>query len=156
MPNETDTLATKPLAAWTMDELAVMYLQQDQHVKELEDEVKVAKATLTEIETALVDSMVDKEYQSINKNGNVLYLRVQTNVTTPAENKDALITALKKQGYSDLIKPNISAQTLTALVKELAVDPDEVELPEWLNGICTLYKTTRIGKQKGAGMKAKK
>ena len=139
-----------------MDELAVMYLQQDQHVKELEDEVKVAKATLTEIETALVDAMVDKEYQSINKNGNVLYLRVQTNVTTPAENKDALITALKKQGYSDLIKPNISAQTLTALVKELAVDPDEVELPEWLNGICTLYKTTRIGKQKGAGMKAKK
>ena len=139
-----------------MDELAVMYLQQDQHVKELEDEVKVAKATLTEIETALVDAMVDKEYQSINKNGNVLYLRVQTNVTTPAENKDALITALKNQGYGDLIKPNISAQTLTALVKELAVDPDEVELPEWLNGICTLYKTTRIGKQKGAGMKAKK
>ena len=139
-----------------MDNLAVMYLNQEQHVKELEDEVKVAKATLSEIEEKLVEAMVEKEYQSINKNGSVLYLRVQTNVSTPADRKQELMDALIEHGYGDVVKPNVSAQTLTALVKELSEDPDDVQAPEWLQGIVNVYKVPRIGKQKGAGMKVKK
>ena len=139
-----------------MDTLAVDFINQDQHVKELEDELKAAKALRTEIEDALVEAMVDKEYQSLNKNGVVLSLKIRTNVSTPAENKDALIEALIEQGYGDIVKPNVSAQTLTALVRELAGDEDDVELPEWLQGICSIYKETKISKTKGSAMKSKK
>ena len=128
-------------------QLADQYINQDQHVKELEDELKVAKAAREETMNTLAEAMADEEMQSINKRGKTLYLAETISVTVPAENKDALITALKKQGYGELIRPNVSSQTLTALVKELSGDED-VTVPEWLEGIVTLYKAPKVGIRK--------
>lgn len=128
-------------------ELADQYILQDQHVKELDDELKVAKATREEIMQQLAEAMADEELQSLNKNGKTLYLSETVSVTVPAENKDALITALTKQGYGDLIRPNVSAQTLTALVKELSGE-DDVYVPEWLEGIVNLYRAPKVNIRK--------
>ena len=128
-------------------QLADQYINQDQHVKELDEELKVAKAAREEIMTALAEAMADEELQSLNKNGKTLYLSETVSVTVPAENKDALITALTKQGYGDLIRPNVSAQTLTALVKELSGESD-VYVPEWLEGIVNLYRAPKVNIRK--------
>lgn len=128
-------------------ELADTYINQDQHVKELDEELKVAKAAREETMQRLAEEMADNELQSLNKNGRTLYLAETISVTVPAENKDALITALTKQGYGELIRPNVSSQTLTALVKELAGDAD-VYVPEWLEGIVNLYRAPKVNIRK--------
>ena len=128
-------------------ELADQYINQDQHVKELDDELKVAKATREEIMQQLAEAMADEELQSLNKSGKTLYLAETVSVTVPAENKDALITALQRQGYGDLIRPNVSAQTLTALVKELSGE-EEVQVPEWLDGIVNLFRAPKVNIRK--------
>lgn len=128
-------------------ELADRYINQDQHVKELDEELKVAKAAREETMQRLAEEMTDNELQSLNKNGRTLYLAETISVTVPAENKDALISALKKQGYGELIRPNVSSQTLTALVKELAGDAD-VYVPEWLEGIVNLYRAPKVNIRK--------
>lgn len=128
-------------------ELADQYINQDQHVKELDDELKVAKAAREETMQQLAEAMADEELQSLNKSGKTLYLAETVSVTVPAENKDALITALTKQGYGDLIRPNVSAQTLTALVKELSGEGD-VYVPEWLEGIVNLYRASKVNIRK--------
>lgn len=128
-------------------ELADTYINQDQHVKELEEELKVAKAAREETMQRLAEEMADNELQSLNKNGRTLYLAETISVTVPAENKNALITALKKQGYGELIRPTVSSQTLTALVKELSGDAG-VYVPEWLEGIVKLYHTPKVNIRK--------
>jgi prophage DNA circulation protein len=130
-----------------ISQLADQYINQDQHVKELEEELKVAKAAKEETMNSLAEAMTDEEMQSINKRGKTLYLAETISVTVPAENKDALITALKKQGYGELIRPNVSSQTLTALVKELSGDAD-IYVPEWLEGIVNLYRAPKVNIRK--------
>ena len=130
-----------------ISQLADQYINQDQHVKELEDELKVAKAVREETMVTLAEAITDEEMQSINKRGKTLYLAETISVTVPAENKDALITALKKQGYGELIWPNVSSQTLTALVKELSGDAD-IYVPEWLEGIVNLYRAPKVNIRK--------
>jgi prophage DNA circulation protein len=130
-----------------ISQLADQYINQDQHVKELEEELKVAKAAKEETMNTLAEAMADEEMQAINKRGKTLYLAETISVTVPAENKDALITALKKQGYGELIRPNVSSQTLTALVKELSGDAD-IYVPEWLEGIVNLYRAPKVNIRK--------
>ena len=50
-----------------MDTLAVDFINQDQHVKELEDELKAAKALRTEIEDALVGQWSPKSTRALTK-----------------------------------------------------------------------------------------
>jgi len=128
-------------------ELADQYIAQDQHVKELDEELKVAKATREETMAALAEQMADMELQSLNKSGKTLYLAETVSVTVSADRKESLMSALIEQGYGDMIKPNVSSQTLTALVKELSGDED-VTVPEWLEGIVTLYKAPKVGIRK--------
>lgn len=128
-------------------ELADQYIAYDQHVKELDEELKVAKAAREETMTALAEQMADMELQSLNKSGKTLYLSETVSVTVPAACKESLMNALIEQGYGDMIKPNVSSQTLTALVKELSGDED-VTVPEWLEGIVTLYRAPKVGIRK--------
>lgn len=128
-------------------ELADQYIAQDQHVKELDEELKVAKAAREETMQALAEQMADMELQSLNKSGKTLYLAETVSVTVPADCKEALMSALIEQGYGDMIRPNVSSQTLTALVKELSGDED-VTVPEWLEGLVTLYKAPKVGIRK--------
>lgn len=128
-------------------ELADQYIAQDQHVKELDEELKVAKAAREETMTALAEQMADMELQSLNKSGKTLYLSETVSVTVPADCKESLMSALIEQGYGDMIKPNVSSQTLTALVKELSGDED-VTVPGWLEGLVTLYKAPKVGIRK--------
>jgi len=128
-------------------ELADQYIAQDQHVKELDEELKVAKAAREETMQALAEQMADMELQSLNKSGKTLYLSETVSVTVPADRKESLMSALIEQGYGDMIRPNVSSQTLTALVKELSGDED-VTVPEWLEGLVTLYKAPKVGIRK--------
>ena len=128
-------------------ELADQYIAQDQHVKELDEELKVAKAAREETMQALAEQMADMELQSLNKSGKTLYLSETVSVTVPADRKESLMSALIEQGYGDMIRPNVSSQTLTALVKELSGDED-VTVPEWLEGLVTLYRAPKVGIRK--------
>ena len=133
----------------TIEELAELYILQDQHVKELEEEVKVAKGEKENLMEMLAEEMLAKEVQSINKSGRTLYLSETVSATVPADRKDLLMAALTENGYGDIIKPSVSSQTLTALVKELSGE-EEVMVPEWLDGIVNLYKAPKVGIRKSA------
>lgn len=128
-------------------ELADQYIVQDQHVKELDEELKVAKAARETTMQQLAEAMADEEMQSINKRGKILYLSETVSVTVPAGNKDLLVDALVEHGYGDMIKPNVSSQTLTALVKELSGE-ESVEVPDWLEGVVNLFKAPKVGIRK--------
>lgn len=111
----------------------------------LEAELKIVKKQIDEQEKILIDLMVDQELQNFKgKNGITYSLKTTVIPNVLAENKPALIQALKDNGYETLVKEEVNAQTFKSFVKEQGWEVNE-ELPIYLQGIVSLYEKTTIG-----------
>ena len=89
--------------------------------------------------------MVESELQNFKgKNGITYSLKTTVIPNVLAENKVALVEALKENGYAGLVKEEVNAQTFKSFVKEQGWEIDE-QLPEYLQGIVSLYEKTSIG-----------
>lgn len=111
----------------------------------LESELKIVKQQIEAQEKILVDLMVEQELQNFKgKNGITYSLKTTIIPNVLAENKPALVQALKENGYETLVKEEVNSQTFKSFVKEQGWEVDE-ELPVYLQGIVTLYEKTTIG-----------
>lgn len=111
----------------------------------LEADLKIIKKQIDEQERILIDLMVDQELQNFKgKNGITYSLKTTVIPNVLAENKPALIQALKDNGYETLVKEEVNAQTFKSFVKEQGWEVNE-ELPIYLQGIVSLYEKTTIG-----------
>ena len=111
----------------------------------LEAELKVVKKQIDEQEKILIELMVDQELQNFKGTNGITYsLKTTVIPNVLAENKPALVQALKDNGYETLVKEEVNAQTFKSFVKEQGWEVDE-ELPVYLQGIVTLYEKTTIG-----------
>lgn len=111
----------------------------------LESELKIVKQQIEAQEKILVDLMVEQELQNFKgKNGITYSLKTTIIPNILAENKPALVQALKENGYETLVKEEVNSQTFKSFVKEQGWEVDE-ELPVYLQGIVTLYEKTTIG-----------
>jgi uncharacterized protein YdhG (YjbR/CyaY superfamily) len=103
---------------------------------ELDFEIKELNEHIEDTERELIEEMTTEEIDTFKRNGVMFVLVKKEFPSAVPERKAELYDAMKEQGFEHLF--TINAQTLSATIKELKANNDEM-LPEWLNG---LVKTT--------------
>lgn len=103
---------------------------------ELDFEIKELNEHIEDTERELIEEMTTEEIDTFKRNGVMFVLVKKEFPSAVPDRKAELYDAMKEQGFEHLF--TINAQTLSATIKELKANNDEM-LPEWLNG---LVKTT--------------
>lgn len=103
---------------------------------EIDFEIKELNEHIEDTERELIEEMTTEEIETFKRNGVMFVLVKKEFPSAVPERKAELYDVMKEQGFEHLF--TINAQTLSATLKELKANNDEM-LPEWLNG---LVKTT--------------
>lgn len=114
--------------------------------RQRDEELKALNAEIEETQEKLVAAMVDEEMQNFNRAGNLFYLSTRTYASPQAGQQEALYDWLRKNGYGDLVRETVYAQSLSAFVKELLGEEDE--LPKELGELVKVYEKTGVGIRK--------
>lgn len=113
---------------FSVQDSAREYVKTDENVRRLEDELKAAKKERDQMRSQLIDEMIQAEAPSVevfDGQGertrvypiNRLFARRDKEV-----DEDEFFDALRAEGYEHLIKNQVNANSLSALVRELAED----------------------------------
>ena len=98
---------------------------------ELQAKMKEVQADIDAVEAELISLMTDEECTGFDRNGIKFSLVV----------KEELYRRMRSHGFEHLF--TINTQTLSATVKELKANNDDV-LPEWLDGVIRIYEQPSI------------
>lgn len=115
--------------------------------KELEAKTKEVNARIEELDRELSDAMADAECDKFTRNGNTFYLNSRLYASPAAGGRDALIHALKDNGYGSIVTETVNANTLASFCKE-QMTANEDELPEWLSGVVNTFEKVTVGIRK--------
>lgn len=130
-----------------MYELAEQLKQLREEKKDAEQRVKDINADIDKTEYALVQLMAETETQNFTRAGTMFSLTTKTRASAMAGRKDELYSALKENGFGDLVYETVNANSLSAFVKEqLSENQDTV--PDWLNGLVNVYEQTSVSVRK--------
>ncbi len=117
--------------------------------KRLEDELKAVGLEIGRVDTSLAQRMADAETQNFTRNGTMFCLTSTTRASAAAGRKDELFEALREAGYGDLVYETVNANSLSAFVKEQTTENGD-NLPQWLDGLVTVFEKTTVGVRKAA------
>ena len=117
--------------------------------KRLEDELKTVGLEIDSVDADLAQRMADAETQNFTRNGTMFCLTSTTRASATAGRKDELFEALREAGYGDLVYETVNANSLSAFVKEQTTENGDA-LPEWLDGLVTVFEKTTVGVRKAA------
>lgn len=116
--------------------------------KDLDTEVKALNAEIEKLDMELSDAMAEAECERFSRNGSTFYLNTRLFASPVAGRKDEMITALKDNGYGDIVTETVNANTLSSFVKEqMMLNADEV--PLWLSDVINTYEKVSVGIRKG-------
>ena len=115
--------------------------------KELEEKTKKVNARIEELDRELSDAMADAECDKFTRNGSTFYLNSRLYASPAAGGRDALIHALKDNGYGSIVTETVNANTLASFCKE-QMTANEDELPEWLSGVVNTFEKVTVGIRK--------
>lgn len=132
-----------------MFELADTLKELKEAKRKAEQEVKDINAKIDEVDYALSELMAETETQSFTRSGTMFYLTTTTRASAVAEKKTDLYNTLKTNGYGDLVYETVNANSLSAFVKEQTSENDDL-LPDWLDGLVTVFEKTSVGVRKAA------
>lgn len=124
------------------DELAAL----KQRKRELEDELKEVNAEIGRVDQELSNLMLEEELQSFNRNGQTFYVNTKTFASAIPHKKQDLFTWLKEHGYGDMVTETVNANTLSAFVREMLSETDQ--LPEGLGELVNVFEKTTVGIRK--------
>lgn len=130
----------------------------------LDNSLKDVNKELDQAEKALIEQMVNEEVPRFDRNGQMFYLSTKMYASPKAGIKDELYDWLKENGYEDMVKETVHAQTLSSFVKEQLeehnITADELkellgsdELPEELAGLVQLAGFVNIYDKTGVNMR---
>ena len=111
--------------------------------KNLDAQSKQLGAEIEELELSLSDAMATAEVDKFSRNGNTFYLTSRLFASPNAGMKDDMISALRKNGYGELVTETVNANTLASFCKELMAENGD-ELPEWLAGTINTFEKTSV------------
>jgi len=116
--------------------------------KELDTRSKELGAEIEKLDLALSDAMATAECERFSRNGSTFYLNSRLFASPAQGQKEALITALKANGYKDIVTETVNANTLASFVKEqMAQNADTV--PGWLSPVVNTFEKITVGIRKG-------
>ncbi len=130
-----------------MYELAEQLKQLREEKKDAEQRVKDINAEIDKTEYALVQLMAETETQNFTRAGTMFSLTTKTRASAMAGRKDELYSALKENGFGDLVYETVNANSLSAFVKEQITENQDT-VPEWLNGLVNVYEQTSVSVRK--------
>lgn len=130
-----------------MYELAEQLKQLREEKKDAEQRVKDINAEIDKTEYALVQLMAETETQNFTRAGTMFSLTTKTRASAMAGRKDELYSALRENGFGDLVYETVNANSLSAFVKE-QVSENQDTVPEWLNGLVNIYEQTSVSVRK--------
>ena len=116
---------------------------------ELEAELKQVNADIDNADWHLSNLMAESETQNFTRAGTMFCLTTKTRANAAAGRKDELFDALRAEGYGDLITETVNANSLSSFVKEQIAENNDT-LPDWLNGLVTVFEKTTVGVRKAA------
>ena len=115
--------------------------------KELDTRSKELGAEIEKLDLALSDAMAVAECERFSRNGSTFYLNSRLFASPAQGQKEALITALKANGYKDIVTETVNANTLASFVKEqMAQNADTV--PGWLSPVVNTFEKITVGIRK--------
>ena len=115
--------------------------------KRMEDELKAVGLEIDRVDADLAQRMADAETQNFTRNGTMFCLTNTSRASATAGRKDELFEALRAAGYGDLVYETVNANSLSAFVKEQSTENGDT-LPQWLNGLVTVFEKTTVGVRK--------
>ena len=130
-----------------MYELAEQLKQLREEKKNAEQRVKDINAEIDKTEYALVQLMAETETQNFTRAGTMFSLTTKTRASAMAGRKDELFSALKENGFGDLVYETVNANSLSAFVKEQISENQDI-VPNWLNGLVNVYEQTSVSVRK--------
>ena len=134
--------------AKSINELAARY----DEARKARDEAKRAKteaeAELDAISKELAEAMIEAEITSFKTDNGMSYsLTVKDYYSSNADKREELFMALRENGLGDIINETVNANTLSAVMRELAEETGE--LPEAYRDCVSCYSKTTISRRKG-------
>ena len=131
----------------TMFELADELKQLRDLKADLEQQVKDVTEKIDATDYKLSELMAETETQNFTRAGTMFCLTTKTRASAVAGSKEELFTALRAQGYGDLVYETVNANSLSSFVKERIEDNGDA-LPEWLIGLVNVFDKTTVGVRK--------
>ena len=113
----------------------------------LDEELKGVKAEIERLDYKLSEAMAGAECEKFSYSGSTFYLTSRLFASPKAGMKDALISALRDNGYGDIVSETVNANTLASFCKEQMGGADV--LPEWLSDVVTTFDKVSVGIRKG-------
>lgn len=130
-----------------MYELAEQLKQLREEKKDAEQRVKDINVEIDKTEYALVQLMAETETQNFTRAGTMFSLTTKIRASAMAGRKDELYSALKENGFGDLVYETVNANSLSAFIKE-QISENQDTVPEWLNGLVNVYEQTSVSVRK--------
>ena len=116
---------------------------------ELEAELKQVNMDIDNADWHLSNLMAETETQNFTRAGTMFCLTTKTRASAKAGQKDELFAALRGEGFGDMITETVNANSLSSFVKEQIAENGDV-LPDWLNGLVSVFEKTTVGVRKAA------
>lgn len=111
-------------------------------LKELGEQIDETDYRLSEI-------MAETETQNFTRSGTMFCLTTKTRASAVAGSKEGLYSALRQQGFGELVYETVNANTLSSFVKE-QIEENGDALPDWLIGLVNVYDKTTVGVRKAS------
>ena len=115
--------------------------------KDLEDSVKAIGSEIEELDRQLSDAMAETQLDSFSRNGSTFYLYSRLYASPSAGRKDAMMKALKQNGYGSLVVESVNSNTLSSFVRE-QMEANEGNIPSWLGDTVSTYEKISVGIRK--------
>ena len=115
--------------------------------KDLEDSVKALSSEIEELDRQLSDAMAETQLDSFSRNGSTFYLYSRLYASPSTGRKDAMMLALKQNGYGSLVVESVNSKTLSSFVRE-QMDANEGNIPSWLGDTVSTYEKISVGIRK--------
>ena len=115
--------------------------------KDLEDSVKAIGSEIEELDRQLSDAMAEAQLDSFSRNGSTFYLYSRLYASPSAGRKDAMVLALKQNGYGSLVVESVNSNTLSSFVRE-QMEANEGNIPSWLGDTVSTYEKISVGIRK--------
>ena len=109
--------------------------------------LKELSAEIDEVDYRLSELMAETETQNFTRQGLMFCLTTETRATAMAGRKEELLSALRAEGYGDLVYETVNANSLSAFVKEQIAENGDT-IPDWLNGLVNVFEKTTVGVRK--------
>ena len=133
----------------TMFELADRLRALRDEKADAEQRLKELNAEIDEVDFSLSELMAESETQNFTRAGMMFCLTTKTRASATAGRKEELFSALRAEGYGDLVYETVNANSLSAFVKEQITENGDT-IPDWLNGLVNVFEKTTVGVRKSA------